>query len=612
MDSGTEEPPLRLRVPRRPMAGRASLNLAALRSAAVHARQAGDLAGARALLIRCVELHPAQPDALTDLAALCLRLGEPEDALAALGRLAGPLGPRAALISGRALIEVGLYPAAVSTLDALLRDLPADLELRVLLAEAQRLAGHPGASRHLRAARQAQPEHLGALAAEARLRLDLGDAHGALALITTRGQADPTDPRSTELVLAAAEAELALGRADAAELRLRRLGPERGATTPVVERTAAARAQRGLAVEARAALERLDGGGELSPAGRLGLAALRAHMGDPEGGLRLLDAAVGWSAAELVRREQLRGRLFEARGDHAAASMCFGEAFERVRVGAPRPGPLDWSEVDALAALHSALPCGRVTAAPAEGSGPIFVAGAPGSGARLVGRLVAGWSAGATSGPTRGLPGLLRQLRPDPTRSPAAALAALPKATLAAVAARWANGAEARGPLVDASPDLLLYLGVVARTFPDAQVIFVEREPLDRSLSAWSRWSPADGPCGGLLDLVERGAAAEALADHWRRALPLRQVTLHYEALVAHPERALAGLRRALGLSPLPVGALLAGATPRRLGDPALDPSSVGRWTRFPNLAESLDLTRRLGGGRPAPRRLSAPLRPGS
>ncbi|MFM2245032.1 MAG: hypothetical protein RL071_1106 [Pseudomonadota bacterium] len=592
-----DEPQLRLRVPRRPLAGRASLNLAALRAEAAAARAIGDLCGARALLIRCVELNPAQDDALVDLAELCLRLGEAEDALGALGRVGGALGPRAAAIYGQALIEVGLYPAAVAALDALLRDLPADLDLRVRLAEAQRLAGQPGAARHLRAVLQVQPDHPGALAAEGRLRIDLGDAAGALALVTGPRAAGAAGPAAVELGLVAADAELGLGRAGAAELRLQGLGPALTATARVEERIAAARAQRGLAMEARAALERLDGAGELSPAGRLSLAGLRAHMGDPEGGLRLLSEAVGWSAAALPRREQLRGRMLEQRGDHGAAALAFGEAFERARVAAPRPGPLDWGCIDEITALNDAKALRQGAWARTRGGRPVFVVGAAGAGTRLIGRIVSGWSRGAAAPPAWGLPGLLRLLRPDAERSPAAALSALPAAALDGLAARWRGGApaDAAAPQVDAGPDLLLYLGVIARIFPDARVIFVEREPMDRALSAWSCWGPADGPCAGLLELVERGAAAEALAAHWRRVLPLRSVTVHYEALVAQPERTLAGLRRGLGLAALPARALLAGAVPRRLGAPALDTEGVGRWTRFANLAESLDLARRCG-----------------
>jgi hypothetical protein len=77
---------------------------------------------------------------------------------------------------------------------------------------------------------------------------------GALAQVTGPRAAGAAGPAAVELGLVAADAELGLGRAGAAELRLQGLGPALNATARVEERVAAARAQRGLAMEARAAL----------------------------------------------------------------------------------------------------------------------------------------------------------------------------------------------------------------------------------------------------------------------------------------------------------------------------------------------------------------------
>ena len=88
--------------------------------------------------------------------------------------------------------------------------------------------------------------------------------------------------------------------------------------------------------------------------------------------------------------------------------------------------------------------------------------------------------------------------------------------------------------VIDKMPDNILHLGLIAVLFPGARVIFCRRDLRDNCLSCYFR--RFDQPIPWAYDLVDCGLRAleiERLADHWRGVLPLRMITIDYEALVA-------------------------------------------------------------------------------
>jgi hypothetical protein len=83
-------------------------------------------------------------------------------------------------------------------------------------------------------------------------------------------------------------------------------------------------------------------------------------------------------------------------------------------------------------------------------------------------------------------------------------------------------------------PDNILYLGMIAVLLPMARIIFCRRDLRDTCLSCY--FHQFHGPIRYAQDLVDCGLRAreiERLADHWRSVLPLRMLTIDYEALVA-------------------------------------------------------------------------------
>ncbi len=108
------------------------------------------------------------------------------------------------------------------------------------------------------------------------------------------------------------------------------------------------------------------------------------------------------------------------------------------------------------------------------------------------------------------------------------------------------NGAER---VIDKMPDNILQLGLAAVLFPGARVIFCRRDSRDTCLSCY--FCRFDQPIPWAYDLAECGLRAleiERLAEHWRRALPLRMLTVDYEALVADLEGESRRLIEFLGL----------------------------------------------------------------
>jgi hypothetical protein len=103
--------------------------------------------------------------------------------------------------------------------------------------------------------------------------------------------------------------------------------------------------------------------------------------------------------------------------------------------------------------------------------------------------------------------------------------------------------------VTDKMPDNVLYLGIIAVLFSAARIIFCRRDMRDNCLSCFfQRFGEGNGFAYDLADCARRYLEIERLAEHWRRVLPLRMLTVDYEALVADPEGESRRLIEFLGL----------------------------------------------------------------
>ncbi len=96
----------------------------------------------------------------------------------------------------------------------------------------------------------------------------------------------------------------------------------------------------------------------------------------------------------------------------------------------------------------------------------------------------------------------------------------------------------ARPYFVDKMPNNFAHIGLIHQILPNAKIIDARRHPMANGFSAWKQHF-ARGQ-GFSYDLGEVGryyADYVAVMDHYDRVLPGRVHRVHYEAMVANPER---------------------------------------------------------------------------
>ena len=264
---------------------------------------------------------------------------------------------------------------------------------------------------------------------------------------------------------------------------------------------------------------------------------------------------VGDAFASAAEGKAIQRALFAQR-----AAGREGEAAKLRRLAAwfDRADPADWRGA-------------RLQARPGDPRVHIFLVGFPRSGTTLLEQVLAG--------------------RPDvvaleeaPTFADAyaefmtqdadlARLARLSEADAAAWRARyWSvvreQGAEPAGRIfLDKAPAATLYLPLVAKLFPDAKVLFAVRDPRDVVLSSFRNNFQLNAMTYAFTDLGEAAAcydACMAMAQVYRRVLPLDLHEVRHEALVENFDVALAGIAGFLGIAVTPQMADIAGTSARR------------------------------------------------
>jgi predicted TPR repeat methyltransferase len=92
--------------------------------------------------------------------------------------------------------------------------------------------------------------------------------------------------------------------------------------------------------------------------------------------------------------------------------------------------------------------------------------------------------------------------------------------------------------VTDKLPVNILNLGLIAAMFPQARVIFCERNPLDTCLSCFFQLFDKNNLMFSydLLDCAKQYIEQQRLTAHWKRVLPLRMLSVQYEELVSEAE----------------------------------------------------------------------------
>jgi tetratricopeptide (TPR) repeat protein len=195
------------------------------------------------------------------------------------------------------------------------------------------------------------------------------------------------------------------------------------------------------------------------------------------------------------------------------------------------------------------------TAAAGGAHTPIFITGLPRTGTTLTERIVSSHSRVGSLGETQFLQMVLRResgvrsvdnMNPEMIRAVAGKdMSLIATGYLDMVGYRL--GEELF--FIDKLPFNFLYLGFIARAWPDARIIHLVRNPMDSCFSMYKQvftWAykfsySLDG-LGGYF------VAHERLRKHWQEVLKDRMIEIEYESLVADPENQTRSLLDSLGL----------------------------------------------------------------
>jgi tetratricopeptide (TPR) repeat protein len=262
-----------------------------------------------------------------------------------------------------------------------------------------------------------------------------------------------------------------------------------------------------------------------------------------------------------------RGRMFLA---YAVAKELddlgrYDEAFRWFHIGATtRRRHLSYSvavDEDKLARIATTFTAELVRSTTADvntSAEHVFVIGLPRSGTTLVERILTGHAGVRSNGETDNFAkALLGRLVPSPAGSAsdsqddvfARAAAADPVAVgarYAALAGRAAQG----GKIVEKLPMNYLYLGAIHRALPGAQLVLLQRDPLDSCFAMYRTLFAAAYPFSyDLRELARYYAACERLIEHWRRCLDARLFEVRYEQLVERPNAIGSQLARHCGVT---------------------------------------------------------------
>jgi tetratricopeptide (TPR) repeat protein len=171
---------------------------------------------------------------------------------------------------------------------------------------------------------------------------------------------------------------------------------------------------------------------------------------------------------------------------------------------------------------------------------PVFVVGYPGTPTGLAGRVLASHSKIEDAGRTPYLEFVIKRAGGIGIRhgmTPAVIAAAAQK-DIGTITNAYLNAIDyklhGRPMFVDSLPGNFLYLGFIAKAFPDAQIVHLRQNPMDACLAIYEH-SLFRNP-RQLENIAEPYAAYERLSGHWTELLGDRVIEVDYESMVTEHE----------------------------------------------------------------------------
>ncbi len=183
---------------------------------------------------------------------------------------------------------------------------------------------------------------------------------------------------------------------------------------------------------------------------------------------------------------------------------------------------------------------------------PIFIVGLPRTGTTLTERIISSHSQVESADETFFLRLVIRRVSEVESKEnmSAAIIEAAAKKDIRRIAQRYLNAVDYRltdRPIfIDKLPENFLYLGFIAKAFPNAQMIHLRRNPMD---SCFALYKQSFFKFAYTLDNLGRYYVAyDRLRRHWEEILKGRLIEVKYESLVADHEGQTRILLEKLGL----------------------------------------------------------------
>ncbi len=250
--------------------------------------------------------------------------------------------------------------------------------------------------------------------------------------------------------------------------------------------------------------------------------------------------------------------------------------------------------IDTIIDVCSAAWLDAAAPAAAADKTPVFIVGLPRTGTTLTERIISSHSQVASLGETQFLQMVLRQesgVQSVENMNPAMveAVAHKPMASVARAyldAVRYRLGAE---PLfIDKLPFNFLFLGFIARAYPDARIVHVRRNPMDTCFAMYKQvFTWAYKFSYSLEGLGRYYVAYDRIRKHWRDLLGARLIEVEYESLVTDQEGQTRRLLDELGLAFEPACLAFDRSTAPSATASSVQvrekvhARSVNKWTRF-------------------------------
>ncbi|MCH9005521.1 MAG: sulfotransferase [Proteobacteria bacterium] len=194
-------------------------------------------------------------------------------------------------------------------------------------------------------------------------------------------------------------------------------------------------------------------------------------------------------------------------------------------------------------------------APPVHGKTPLFVVGLPRTGTTLTERIIASHSKVASVGETEFVQMVMRRESdiPGVEKMTPPMIEAIARKDAAIITVGYMNTIGYRlgeEPIfVDKLPFNVLYLGFIAKAWPDRPIVLQKRNPMDTCFSMFKQvFTWAYKYSYSLEALGKYYVAYERLCQHWRDTLGDRLVEVQYEEMVSDQEAQTRRLLDGLGL----------------------------------------------------------------